>query len=143
MLSKRTYDLRRRLADHGTRSKDGDHALLKQRRIVARRNHATNDNQDVGTAQARELFAQLRHECQMAGSQRADADNVNIVLDGMARGLGRSAKQRADVDVEPQVGKRAGNHLLTAIVSILAHFCDEDSRPTPVGNGKLLDHSPG
>ena len=38
-------------------------------------------------------------------------------------------EQRANVHVEAEIGKRGGNHLLSAVVPVLTHFGDQDARP--------------
>ena len=48
-------------------------------------------------------------------------------------------EQRADVDVEAEVGEGGGDHLLAAVVAVLAHLGDQDARPAAVGLGELLD----
>jgi hypothetical protein len=53
---------------------------------------------------------------------------VHIVLHRLAGGLLRRLEERADVDVEAQVGKRGGDHLLAAVVAVLAHLGDQDAR---------------
>ena len=64
------------------------------------------------------------------GRQRTDADDVYVVLDRLPRRFGGRAKQRADVDVEAEIGKRGGDHLLTPVVAILAHLGHQNPRPS-------------
>ncbi len=79
---------------------------------------------------------------QVAGGQRADADNVHVVFDGLPRGFGRRAEQRADVDVKSEIGKGAGNHFLAAVVAVLAHLGDQDPRSTTFGFLEPFDQLP-
>jgi hypothetical protein len=81
-------------------------------------------------------FTQCRHQRQVAGGQRRHADNVHFVVDGLARGLVRRGKQRADLDLEAEVGERGGNNLLAAVVTVLAHLGDEDARHGPSASVK-------
>jgi hypothetical protein len=39
-----------------------------------------------------------------------------------------SCKQRPDVDVEADIGEGRGNHLLAAVVAVLADLGDQDAR---------------
>ena len=48
----------------------------------------------------------LRHQGLVAGGERRAADGVDVVLDGEARGLLRRLEERADVDIEAEVGGR-------------------------------------
>ena len=81
----------------------------------------------------RQRRRQLRHQRQVPGRQRRHADDVHVVLDRLARGLVGRREQRADVDVEAEVGERRGDHLLAAVVAVLAHLGDQDARPAAVG----------
>ena len=64
----------------------------------------------------------------MACRQRTDSDNMDVVLDSLPRRFSRRTEQGANIDIEPQVGERAGNHLLAPVVTILSHFGDQDPR---------------
>src|SRR5207237_325426 len=55
-----------------------------------------------------------------------------------ARGLRRGLEERADVDVEAEVGKRGGDHLGAAVVAVLADLGDQDAGPPPMLDGELL-----
>ena len=57
------------------------------------------------------------------------------VLGGLLRGL----EQRADVDVEAEIGERRGDHLLAAVVAVLAELGDEDARLAPLGLDEAVD----
>jgi hypothetical protein len=41
-----------------------------------------------------------------------DADDVNLVLDRLARGFLGSLKERANIDVEPDIGEAGGDVIL-------------------------------
>ena len=98
-----------------------------QRRVVGGRDDAADDDHDVGAVELGQLGAQLGHQREVPGGQRVDADDVHVGLDGLARDLARGLEQRADVDVEAEVGERGGDHLLAAVVAVLAHLGDEDA----------------
>jgi hypothetical protein len=72
---------------------------------------------------------ELRHQRLVAGRLAGDADHVHVVLDGVARRLVRGLEQRADVDVEADVGEGGGDHLGAAVVAVLAHLGDQDAGP--------------
>ena len=99
---------------------------------VLRRDHAADDDHDVVAAERGQLVAQRGHEREMAGGQRRGADDVHVGLDRLLGHLGRRLEQRADVDVEAEVGERRGDHLLAAVVAVLAHLGDHDARPAAV-----------
>ena len=82
---------------------------------------------------------ELGHEREVAGGERRHADDVDVGLDGLAGDLLRRLEQRADVDVEAEVGERRGDDLLAAVVAVLAHLGDEDARPAALGLGELVD----
>ena len=69
----------------------------------------------------------------MPGGQRGHPDDVHVRLDGLAGHLGRGLEQRADVHVEAEVGEGGGDHLLAAVVAVLAHLGDQDARPAALG----------
>ena len=66
---------------------------------------------------------------------------MHVVLDRLPRCFGRGAKQRTDIDIEPQIGEGAGNYLLPAVVAILAHFGHHNPRPATFGLFELLNQS--
>ena len=84
-------------------------------------------------------FLQGRDQGQVPGGERADADDVHVVVDGLLGRLLRRLEQRADVDVEAQIGERRGDDLLAAVVAVLAELGDQDARPTPFTLEELLD----
>src|SRR3954454_16679592 len=66
-----------------------------------------------------------------------------VVLHRMPRYFGRGLKERTDIDVEPEIGKRRRDHLGAAVVPVLAHLRDEDARAAPFGLGELIRHPTG
>ncbi len=115
--------------DHRAGREDGLGAGLLERVIILRRHHAADHDHDVGTAKLFELGFELGHQRQMGRRQRGDADDVDVVLDRLARGFGRCCKQGADIDVEAEIGEGRGDHFLTAIMAVLADLGDQDARP--------------
>ena len=53
---------------------------------------------------------------------------MHVVLDRLARGFRRRREQRADIDVEAEIGEGRGDHLLAAVVAVLADLGDQDAR---------------
>ena len=86
-----------------------------------------------------ERVAQRGHQRQVPGRQRRHPDHVHVVVGGLARHLVGRGEQRADVDVEADVRERRRDHLLPAVVPVLAHLGDQDAGPAAVGLGELLD----
>ncbi len=54
---------------------------------------------------------------------------MHVVFDRLPRGLGRRGEQRPDIDVEAEIGEGRGDHLLAAVVAVLADLGDQDARP--------------
>ena len=53
---------------------------------------------------------------------------MHVVLDRLPRGFGRRREQRADIDIEAEIGECARDHLLAAVVAVLADLGDQDAR---------------
>ena len=96
-----------------------------------------------GAAQLGQLGLQLGHQGQVAGGQRAGAHHVDAVGHRLGGGLGRGLEEVADLDVEAEVGEAGGDHLLAAVVAVLAHLGDQDAGLAAVGLGEGLDHRLG
>src|SRR5215472_19197421 len=75
----------------------------------------------------------------VAGSVGRDADDVDVVLDRLAGGFLRCLEQRADIDVEPDIGKGGGDDLGAAVMPILAELGDEHARPASLFARESLD----
>ena len=65
--------------------------------------------------------------------------DVDVVLDRLPRGLLRRLEQRADVDVEAEVGEAGGDDLGAAVVAVLAELGDHDPRPAALVGGEGVD----
>ena len=70
----------------------------------------------------------------MTGRERVDPDDVDVSLDGLACHLFRGLEERADVDVEAEVGERRRDDFLAAVVAVLTHLRDQDAGPAPFGS---------
>src|SRR5262249_31644481 len=75
---------------------------------------------------------QLGDQCFMTGGERRYTDGVNVVFDRVACYFGRRLEERSDIDVETEIGECGCDDLRAAIVPILSHLGDQDSRPTPL-----------
>jgi len=64
---------------------------------------------------------------------------MHVVFDGLPRGLLGGGKQRPDIDVEADIGERRGDHLLAAVVAVLADLGDQDARPAALGILERVD----
>jgi hypothetical protein len=69
----------------------------------------------------------------MACRQRGDADDMDVVLDRLPRRFVGGREERPDIDVEAEIGEGRGDHLLAAVVPVLAHLGDEDARAAAIG----------
>src|SRR5438874_863925 len=103
------------------------------------RDHAADHDEDVAGTFALQGLDQRRDQGLVAGGLARYADDMDVVLDGLAGGLFRGLEQRADIDVETDIGKRGGDDLGAAVVAVLAQFGDEHARPPPLLAGKTLD----
>ena len=79
----------------------------------------------------------------MARSQGVHPDHVHVGVDGLAGDLGGGLEQGADVDVEAEVTEAGGDHLLAAVVAVLAHLGHQQAGTAPVVGLEGLDHGPG
>ena len=68
-------------------------------------------------------------------------DNVDIVLDRLAGRFLRCLEQRADIDIETDIGKGGGDDLGAAVVAVLAELDDQHARPPPFFARKAFDLS--
>ncbi len=66
---------------------------------------------------------------------------MNVVLDSLGSRFGWGLEQRADIDIESQVGEGGGNHFRAAIMAILSHLGDQDARAPPFRFFKVRHHS--
>ena len=89
-----------------------------------------HDHEDVARPRRRASSSMsCGHERLVAGGLAGHADDVDVVLDGVAGRLGRRLEQRADVDVEAEVGEGGGDDLGAPVVAVLAHLDHEHAGP--------------
>ena len=55
---------------------------------------------------------------------------MHVVVDRLPGDLFGGLEQRADVHVETEVGERGGDHLLAAVMTVLAHLGNQDAGTT-------------
>ena len=126
----------------GREDRRGAHLL--QRR--ARRRGGMTPPTTISTSSApssASAVLQRRHQREVAGGQRRDADDVHVGLHRLPGDLLRRLEQRADVDVEAEVGERGGDDLLPAVVAVLAHLGDQDARAAALGLLERRRHAAG
>ncbi len=138
-VAKQVEDLLRRLGDDGAGTKDGGDAVGIELVVVLRRDDSAGDDQDVAAPAFRQRLLEGRDQGQVPGGERAGADHVHVVIDGLLRRLFRGLEEGADVDVEAEIGKARGDDLLTAVMTVLAELGDQDARPAPFTLEELLD----
>ncbi len=63
---------------------------------------------------------------------------MDVVVDRVLGRLLGGLEQRADIDVEADIGEGGGDHLGAAVVPVLAHL-DQHARPAALGLGEGLD----
>ena len=96
-----------------------------------------------GTSLRGKLGLEFGHQRQMSGGKRRHADDVDVVLDRLAGAFRRRRKQRADVHVEAEIGKGRGDHLLAAIMAVLADLGDQNPGAAAVVSLEGGGHSQG
>src|ERR1700722_20350337 len=64
---------------------------------------------------------------------------MHVVLDRLPRSFVGRGEQWSDIDVETDIGKGRGDHLLAAVVAVLAALGDEDARAAPLGVLERID----
>src|SRR5690606_33353696 len=109
-------------------AEDGGHAGLLEGGVVGLGNDAAANHENVFPARFAQLFDQVGDESAMGAGEGRDADDMYVVVDGLLGGLGGRGEERADVDVEADVGKGGSDDLHAAVVSVLAELGDEDAR---------------
>mmetsp|Transcript_13282 Transcript_13282/g.43127 ORF Transcript_13282/g.43127 Transcript_13282/m.43127 type:complete len:455 (+) Transcript_13282:79-1443(+) len=132
----------RRRGDARARPEDALHSRLVQQAVVLLRDDAAGHHHRLA-ALRRQLLDERRQERAVARRLRRDADHVHVCVDRLQRNLGGRRKERADVDVEAQVGKGGGDDVGAAVVPVLPHLRDKDAWATPVPRRKLLRHRHG
>ena len=75
----------------------------------------------------------------MARGERRCPDDMDVGLDRLASDLTGGLEERADIDIESEIGKGGGDHLLAAVVAVLPHLRDENSRTASVRIGERVD----
>ena len=115
------------------------HTAGQQLIVILRRNDTATDDDDVVGAFLFQAIDDLRDQRFVSRGLRGDADHVHVVLDRLAHRLVGGLKKRSDIDVETDIGKRRGDHLGTAIVSVLTELADQHAWPATLGFGELDD----
>src|SRR5438105_3347241 len=132
----------RRLGHLGAGPEDRLHARALEERPVARRDDATDGDYDVAGAEALELLHELGDERLVDAGLGGHTDHVHVVLDRLARDLLGRLEERADVDVEAEVGERRRDDLRAPVVAVLPDLGDQDARTPPVARGEGFDLAP-
>ena len=92
--------------DDGAGREDRGRAGRAQRVEVLRRDHPPTTIMMSSRPCSASSSRSSRHQRQVPGGERVDADDVDVGLDRLPRHLGRRLEQRAHVDVEAEVGER-------------------------------------
>ena len=100
--------------------------------MVPRRDDAAANDEDVPGIPRRQLPDQLRHERVVTGRLGADPDDMDVIVDRVPGRFLRRLEQGTDIDVEPHVRERGGDHLGAAVVPVLPHLRHEHARSAPL-----------
>src|SRR6185312_16849146 len=103
------------LGDFGAGAVDRGDPGLFQEIVVLRGDDAAADDENVAGAFGLERRDQRRHQRLVAGGLARYADDVHVVFDRLAGGLLGGLKQRADIDVEADIGEGGGDDLGAAV----------------------------
>ena len=74
----------------------------------------------------------------MSCREGRDTHYMHVCVDGLLGNLFGRREQRADVNIESHVSERRYDDLLTAVVAVLPHLGDQDTRTTPLIDFKLV-----
>src|SRR5690606_307287 len=118
-------------------------ARLAQKVVIMRRNNASGHHQDVVPPEVGKRFYQFRQQGFVASCEAGHTHDVNVVLNSLSRHFLRCLEQRADVDIETDIGKACSDHASATIVAILSDFGDEYARTTSFLYGKIVRQLPG
>src|SRR3981189_3593552 len=84
-LAERLDEVGCRLGDHGAGREDRLRAGALERIIILRRDDAADHDHDVGPALSLKLRLKFRNQLQGGGGRRGNAEDVDVVLDRLAR----------------------------------------------------------
>ena len=73
-------------------------------------------------------LAQCRHLAEMGSRQRRDADSIDIFGNRHVIDFVRAGEKRPYGDVETDIGKGRGDHLLATVMSVLAELGNKKAR---------------
>ena len=83
--------------------KDGEGPVFVEFVVVLRWNDAADDDGHAFVAEFRERLAECGHQGQVTGGKRTWSDDIDVIVDCLARGLFRRLKQRAKDHVESEI----------------------------------------
>ena len=98
--------------------------------VILRRDDASDGDEDIVTSQRFQIIHDSRKQCLVTGGQRGEADHVHIVVDSVLRRFFRCLEERADVDVPAHIREGCRQDFLAAIVTVLSHLREENTRTT-------------
>src|SRR5688572_15842175 len=109
-----------RVQDGSARPKHIGYTLVFKGLNVLLRHHATYDDENIRASTLLQLEHELWHKRQMASGKRRDSNDVHIAFNRVPRYFFRRQKERADINVEPQIRKCSGDYFCASIVAILS-----------------------
>ncbi len=83
-------------------AKDCGHTCLVEEIVVLGGYHTTGSDEDILAAELLELFDHLRHEGLVSGSERAYAEDVDIIFHSLTGSLGRGLEEGPMSTSNPQ-----------------------------------------
>src|SRR6185436_2048041 len=98
--------------------------------ILARDDPAEHDD-DVAPAMSGERLFQRRNMREMPGRERGYADHMHAFRDRLPRHFLGRGEQGSDDHLEAEIAEGRANNLLSAVMSVLADFRNEDFGHTP------------
>ena len=121
-------------------AEDSSYTCLIQEVVVLGRDYTSGGYDDVLAAELLELFDYLRNQSLVAGCQRRNSEDVNVVFHSLTGGFCRSLEQRSHIDVESAVGITGGYYFCAAVVAVLTHLGDHDTWLSTFAFCEILAH---
>lgn len=109
--------------------------------VVLGRNYSACHKDNVLSTLLLQFFFQLRDKGEVTGSQAASSYNVDIVVDGLPCNLCWCREERANINVVSKICKATCDNLGPSVMTILPHFCNQNSRISSLFFAKVLNIS--
>ena len=117
--------------------------MIVQIIVILCGDNAADGYQNILTAAFGKFFHQSRQQGLVTGSQGGEAYHVNVVVHCILCGFFRSLEQRPYVNVPAHVSEGGRQNFLSAVMTVLTHLSQEDTRPAAFQFFKLFSQRIG